>query len=315
MINDSIMWTLLLVIVVSLLILDLFVFNRKKEDMSMKKAVCLSAFFISVGLLFGVVIFLEGSHSATEYYTGYVIELMLSVDNLFVFIIIFAYFQVPREYQHKALFYGIIGAIVFRVIFIFAGVQLLERFDAMTYIFGAILLFTAYKTITKKDDPNQSLENNLVVRFCRRFMKVSDDYDGDRFFTKKNGIRMVTPLFVVVLVIEFTDLVFAVDSIPAVLAITTDMFIVCASNMFAIIGLRSLYFTLRGAVSSLEYLKYGLGIILAFVAMKMIFDLKSIMDPLHSLAIIMTILSATVVASLLLSKRKREREDGDPPMA
>ncbi|MCL2786258.1 MAG: TerC/Alx family metal homeostasis membrane protein, partial [Methanomassiliicoccaceae archaeon] len=249
--------------------------------------------------------FLQGSHSAAEYYTGYAIELMMSVDNLFVFIIIFAYFRVPKEYQHKALFYGIIGAIVFRIIFIFAGVQLLERFEFMMYVFGAILIFTAVRTIIKKDGGDAQMEKNLVVRGCKKFMKVSDDYDGSKFFTRKNGVLMATPLFVTVLVIEATDLVFAVDSIPAVLAITRDMYIVCASNMFAVIGLRSLYFTLRGAVSSLEYLKYGLGAILAFIGVKMILSHHYHVPVLISLAVIIIILTLTVILSLLLTRRKR----------
>ena len=305
MVDDSMLWTILIVVVASLLIFDLCVLNRKKGDMSFKRAVLFSAFFISAGLLFGVFIFLQGSHSAAEYYAGYAIELMMSIDNLFVFIIIFAYFRVPNEYQHKALFYGIIGAIIFRMIFIFAGVQLLDRFDFMMYIFGIILIFTAVRTVLKKENKDGNMDKNLVVRGCRKVMKVTDEYDGAKFFTRRNGILMATPLFVTVLVLEATDIVFAFDSIPAVLAITTDMYIVCASNMFAILGLRSLYFALRGAISSLEYLKYGLGAILMFIGMKMLLSQHYHIDVLISLAVIIIILSVTVVLSILLSKKKR----------
>ena len=304
MIDDNTMWMIFIVLVAFLLILDLGVINRKKEDIGMRKALALSAFWISVGLSFGILIFLVyGTDSAVNYYAAYAVEEMMSIDNLFVFIVIFAYFKVPNEYQHKALFYGIIGAIVFRALFIFAGARLLESFEVMVYIFGAILILTALETVMKKDKNDAPLDRNIFVRGCKRFMKVSDEYDGDRFFTKKNGIRMATPLLLTVIVLEATDLVFAIDSVPAALAITTDMFIVYSSNVFAILGLRSIYFALRGAISSLAYLKFGLGFILAFVGIKMMLSHIYPIPVLLSLAVILITITVTVIVSLILTKR------------
>jgi tellurite resistance protein TerC len=309
MIEEGTMWIVFIVLVVFLLFLDLGIINRKKEEVGTKKAVILSAFWISVGLLFGILVFIAfGADRATEYYAGYLIEEMMSIDNLFVFIIIFSYFRVPNEYQHKALFFGIIGALVFRLLFILAGVELLHKFDIMMYVFGAVLIFTALRTVIKKEGADASPDRNLFVRFCRKFMKVSDEYDGGRFFTRKNGIRMATPLLLTVVVLELTDLVFAVDSIPAVLAITTDMFVVYTSNVFAVLGLRSIYFALRGALSSLRYLKYGLGAILAFVGMKMLFYEYIDISVPQSLAVIISILAATVILSILLSKKHKETD-------
>jgi len=310
MIEDDMMWIIFIILVVALLILDLVVINRKNEDMSMRKAGVLSAFWIGVGLSFGVlVLFVYGTDVAVEYYAAYLVEKMMSVDNLFVFIIIFAYFQVPKEYQHKALFYGIIGALVFRLLFIVAGVQLLERFDFMMYIFGAVLILTAIRTVMKKDSEKGSFDRNLIVRGCRKIMKVSDEYDGDRFFTVKKGVKMATPLLLTVIVIELTDIVFAFDSIPAVLAITTNTFIVYSSNVFAILGLRALYFALRGAVSSLTYLKYGLGAILAFIGIKMLLSHHHPIPVPVSLLVIISLLTVTVTLSVAISKRKRAAEE------
>ena len=312
MIDESTMWIIFIVLVASLLILDLGIINRKKEDVPLKKAVALSAFWISVGLLFGILVYLSSDmcvDRTVTYYAAYTIELMMSVDNLFVFIIVFAYFKVPNEYQHKALFYGIIGAMAFRLLFILAGIELLHRFDFMIYVFGIVLIFTAIRTVVKKDADSASLEKNLVVRGCRKIMKVSDEYDGDRFFTVKNGVKMATPLLLCVMVLEMTDLIFAFDSIPAVLSITQDRFIVYASNVFAILGLRSIYFALRGAVSKLAYLKYGLGAILAFIGTKMLLSEHYNVPVLVSLLVIISILTVTVILSLAIAKRK-ERGTG-----
>ena len=306
MIDDGTMWIVFIMIVAVLLFLDLGIINRKNKDISMRKALALSAFWISVGLSFGVLIYLVyGSDVAVDYYAAYLVEEMMSVDNLFVFIIIFAYFRVPDEYQHKALFLGILGALVFRLIFIVAGVQLLNRFEFMMYVFGIVLIFTALRTVMKKDAEDGSLEKNVIVRGCRKFMKVSDEHDEGRFFTVKNGVKMATPLLLTVIVLELTDLVFAFDSIPAVLAITTNTFIVYSSNVFAILGLRSIYFALRGAVSSLAYLKYGLGAILAFIGVKMLISHYYHIGTPISLAVIITILAVTVILSVTLAKRKR----------
>ena len=316
MIDENSMWIIFIVLVVSLLILDLGVINRKHKDLSMKKACALSAFWISVGLAFGILVYIAyDAGTAVEYYAAYVVEEMMSVDNLFVFIIIFTYFKVPSEYQHKALFLGIIGALVFRLLFIIAGVELLTRFDFMMCIFGAILIFTAIKTVWKKEGGEDSFDKNIIVRGCKRFMKVSDEYDGDKFFTVKNGVKMATPLLLTVIVLELTDLVFAFDSIPAVLAITQHTFIVYSSNVFAILGLRSIYFALRGAVSSLAYLKYGLGAILAFIGSKMLISYychlnhtESPITVVMSLAVIISVLAVTVILSVMVARRKKNAE-------
>jgi tellurite resistance protein TerC len=307
MIDNNGLWIIFFIAVIVFFTLDLFVINRKKEDVAFRKAALLSLFWISIGLTFGILVFLASDMNVdrtVDYYAAYIVELMMSVDNLFVFIIVFAYFKVPSEYQHKALFYGIIGALVFRLLFILAGVQLLERFDFMIYVFGAVLIFTAIRTVMKKDATAESFDRNLVVRGCRRIMKVSDEYDGDKFFTIKNGVKMATPLLLCVLVLEMTDLIFAFDSIPAVLAITTDSFIVYSSNVFAILGLRSIYFALRGAVSKLAYLKYGLGAILLFIGIKMLISHYYSVPVWISLLVIITILAVTVLLSMLLTKNR-----------
>jgi len=308
MLDERGMWIFFIVLVAVLFFFDFFVLNRKKEKISVKKAVGLSVFWIAVGLLFGVVIFfVHDPDMAVTYYTAYAIEKMMSVDNLFVFMIIFSYFCVPDEYQHKALFAGILGAVVLRFLFIFVGVQLIDRFSFMMYVFGIILIVTAIRTVMKKESGDVSMEGNIFVRFCRRFMNVSDTYDGGKFFTRKNGIRMATPLLMTVIVLEFSDIVFALDSIPAVLAISRDTFIIYSSNVFAILGLRSLYFALKGALSSLAYLKYGLGAILVFVGMKMLLSDIYDVEPLVSLAIILLIIVLTVMASVLLTRKEKQK--------
>ena len=305
MIAEDTLWLIFIVLAASLFVLDLCVFNRKNEEITTKKAVVLSAFWISAGLLFGLLIlFARGAESATEYYAGYIIELMMSVDNLFVFIIVFTYFGVPYKYQHKALFLGILGAIFFRLLFIFAGVQLLENFSFMAYVFGALLIITAVRTMMKKEG-GTSMEKNIFVRACKKFMKVSDEYDGGKFFTRKNGVRMATPLLITVIVLELTDIMFAIDSIPAILAITRDMFIVYTSNVFAILGLRSMYFAIRGGLSSLVYLKYGLGAILVFVGTKMLISQYYHLPVIISLTVILMILTVTAVLSVIMTKSKK----------
>jgi tellurite resistance protein TerC len=314
MIDNNGLWIIFLILVAVFFTLDLAVINRKKEDVSFRKAVLLSLFWMSIGLSFGLFVFLGSDMDVDRtitYYAAYTVELMMSVDNLFVFIIVFAYFKVPNEYQHKALFYGIIGALVFRLLFILAGVQLLNSFEWMMIVFGAVLIFTAVRTVVKKDATAESFDRNIVVRGCRKVMKVSDEYDSDRFFTIKNGIRMATPLFLCVMVLEMTDLIFAFDSIPAVLAITTDTFIVYSSNVFAILGLRSIYFALRGAVGKLAYLKYGLGAILAFIGTKMVLSYfyHNLIPVWVSLLVIITILAVTVLFSLAMTKNKANEEN------
>lgn len=306
MFSDT-MWIAFAVIVVILLALDLGVFNRKSHVIGVKEALIMSAFWIGIALAFNAVIFWQmGSQSGLEYTAAYVMEKALSVDNLFVFIIIFAFFGIAPEYQHKILFYGIIGALVFRAIFIFAGVTLVEKFDWLLYIFGIFLLITAIKLAVQKDqkvDPDK----NIVVRGFKKIMPVSTDSHGGKFFVKNAGVLAATPLFLALLVIESTDVVFAVDSIPAVMGITTDMFIVYTSNVFAILGLRSLYFALAGVMSAMYYLKYGLAVILAFVGIKMLLPIVGYhVDVLVSLGVILSVLLISIVASVIRSRHLKQ---------
>lgn len=306
MFSDT-MWIAFAVIVVILLALDLGVFNRKNHVIGVKEALMMSAFWIGIALAFNAVIFWQmGSQSGLEYTAAYVMEKALSVDNLFVFIIIFAFFGIAPEYQHKILFYGIIGALVFRAIFIFAGVTLVEKFDWLLYIFGIFLLFTAVKLAVQKDqkvDP----EKNIIVRGFKKIMPVSTDSHEGKFFVRNAGVLAATPLFLALLVIESTDIVFAVDSIPAVMGITTDMFIVYTSNVFAILGLRALYFALAGIMSSMYYLKYGLAVILAFVGIKMLLPIIGYhVDVLASLGVILSVLLIAIVASVIRSRHLKK---------
>ena len=301
MLDSTVMWAGFLALVAILLALDLGVLNRSSKHISTKKALLLSAFWISIGLAFSIFVYVEmGPDKTVEYLAAYVVEKAMSVDNLFVFILIFSCFCIPDDYQHKALFYGIIGALFFRAIFIFAGVELLTRFHFVLYIFGAFLIYAAIKTMTKKPE---TCETNSVVAWVCKHVRSSPHLDGDRFFTTMNGARVATPMLLCVIAIELTDIVFALDSIPAVLAISTDTFIVYTSNIFAILGLRSLYFAIRGSLNSLAYLKYGLGVILAFVGVKMIISEYVHIDVVSSLAFIGMVLLVTVVMSLALNRR------------
>jgi len=299
-------WIGFLALVAFLLVLDLGMFNRGHKHISLGKALKLTAFWIGIAMLFGLFVYMEfGTQSAVEYYTAYVVEKAMSVDNIFVFIVVFTYFGVRDEYQHKALFYGIIGAIIFRAAFIFLGVELITRFDWIMYIFGALLIYAAIKTMVQKEkDPSKTCEN-AIVRGFRKIMKVTDEYEEDRIFVKRNGVRMATPLFLAIIALESTDLLFAIDSIPAVLAISQETFIIYTSNIFAILGLRSLYFALRGVMESFSYLKYGLGVILAFVGTKMLLAVSGLLhiEVIQSLAVILIVLAV----SILLSVRKNRR--------
>jgi tellurite resistance protein TerC len=250
--------------------------------------------------LFNVFVYFHlGEQKAFEYFTGYIIEKSLSVDNIFVIILIFSYFKVPAEYQHKVLFWGILGALVMRIIFILAGVELIHNFHFLIYVFGGFLIFTGIRFLTQKEAP-VDLDSNPFVKFLRKIFPITPDFRADNFFIRENGKLWATPLFLVVMVIEGTDLVFAVDSIPAILAISDDSFIVYTSNVFAILGLRSLYFALAGIEKYFTYLKYGLAAILIFIGVKMcIADLYKIPVEI-SLAFIVLTLSVAVLASMVI---------------
>lgn len=297
--DQVLLWVGFNLFVLLMLALDLGVFHRKAHVVTTKEALLWSAAWIALALLFNLgLYFWQGSKVALEFLTGYLIEKSLSVDNIFVFIMIFAYFGVPALYQHKVLFWGILGALIMRAIFIASGVALIERFHWIIYIFGAFLILTGVKMAWQKDKEIHP-EKNPVLRLFRRLMPVTDRYHGGAFFVKQAGRSFATPLFVVLLLVETTDLIFAVDSIPAILAITLDPFIVYTSNVFAILGLRSLYFALAGIMPLFHYLNYGLAAILAFVGSKMMLvDLYKIPIGI-SLAVVAVILLMSIIASLL----------------
>lgn len=321
------MWLGFNLFVLAMLALDLGVFHRDAHEVSIKEAAIWSVVWISLALAFNAAIFLfweqliPGSeYSSTDaglaFLTGYLIEKALSVDNIFVFVLIFSYFAVPAKYQHRVLFWGIIGALLMRAGMIFAGAALIKQFHWVIWIFGAFLIFTGIKMATAKDEKLEP-EKNPVVRIFKRFMPVSDSYDGQKFFTVKNGVRMATPLFLVLIMVETTDLIFAVDSIPAIFAVTQDPFIVYTSNVFAILGLRSLYFVLGGMMNKFHYLKLGLSVVLVFVGVKMLLpDLSNFLlgtsykipTPI-SLGVVAGIIAIAVVASLIRANRL-EREGG-----
>ncbi|MBI2683467.1 MAG: TerC family protein, partial [Acidobacteriales bacterium] len=263
-------WVLFNLFVLAMLALDLGVFHRKSHAVKFKEAVAWSAVWVALACAFAVVVFFwRGRTPALEFSTGYLIELSLSVDNLFVFLVLFSFFKVPGEQQHKVLFWGIIGALVMRFFFIFAGVALINRFHWIIYVFGAFLVYTGVKLATH-DDSDVHPERNPVLKLIRRWIPMTEDYHAGHFLITRNGRRIATPLVAVLVAVETTDLMFAVDSIPAVLAISRDPFIVYTSNVFAILGLRSMYFALSGMFNLFQYLNYGLSAILVFFGIKML---------------------------------------------
>jgi tellurite resistance protein TerC len=297
-------WVGFHVFIFAMLAIDLGVFHRKARAVSFKEAAGWSAVWIALALVFNVgLYFWRGSTDSAAFLTGYLIEKSLSVDNIFVFLTIFSYFKIPPKYQHKVLFWGILGALVMRAGFIFAGIALVQKFHWVIYIFGAFLIFTAVKMVVhhgQEMDPDK----NPVVRFFRRIIPVTPNLVDDKFLFRQNGRWIATPLFVALLVVEISDVIFAVDSIPAILAISDDPFIVYTSNAFAILGLRSLYFTLAGAIETFIYLHYGLAAILAFVGTKMVLaDIYKI--PIGSaLAVIAVLLALSIGASILANRKK-----------
>ncbi len=311
---DIISWVIFAVAIIGLLALDLFVFHREAKPVRMKEAGAWVAVWVALGLAFGGWIFVtRGATSGGEYLAGYLIEYSLSMDNVFVFAVLFAYFGVPAAYQHRLLFWGVFGAIVFRAIFIVAGIALLERFSFVVYIFGLLLLFTAWRMVTAgTDDVDPS--KNVFLRLIRRVIPVTDEFEGQSFFTRRNGKLWATPLFAALVVIETSDIMFAIDSVPAILAITTDTFIVFTSNAFAIMGLRSLYFLLAGLIDRFEYLKYGLAALLSFAGVKMLISDVVHLDVWVSLGIIVAILGASVIFSLVAT-RNHEVPETTPPNA
>ena len=308
------LWVGFNVFVLGMLALDLGVFHRKAHVVGFKEAGIWSAVWIALALAFNVAVWhFFGPQKGMEFLTGYLIEKSLSVDNIFIIALIFSYFAVPEQYQHRVLFWGILGALVMRAIFIAAGAALIANFHWIIYVFGAFLILTGIKMVFT---PDKGLEpdRNPVVRLVRRLVPVTDRYHGQSFFVRQGGALAATPLFVVLVLVETTDLIFAVDSIPAIFAVTTDPFIVYTSNVFAILGLRSLYFLLAGVMGKFEYLKLGLAAILVFVGAKMaMVDLVKIPSAV-SLAVVAAILTVAIVASLLRARRRATPGGGETPV-
>lgn len=317
------LWIGFNIFVLVMLALDLGVFHRKSHAVSMKEALTWSIVWITLSLLFNLVIYLfwdkmvpnssySNGEAALAFLTGYLIEKSLSVDNIFVFILIFSYFAVPDRYQHRVLFWGILGALIMRGTLILIGAALLEAFHWIIYVFGAFLIYTGIR-MARHQDEELKPDENPIVRFFRRFVPVTENFEGDKFFIRRAGKLFATPLFLVLLVVESTDLVFAVDSIPAIFAVTRDPFIVYTSNVCAILGLRALYFLLANVMHQFQYLKLGLSVVLTFIGIKMtIIDLYHIPVAV-SLAVVASVLTISILASLWKTRRDaRLAEPAEP---
>jgi len=291
--------------ILGMLALDLGVFHRKAHVVTLRESIVWSIVWVTLAMVFNVWVWhYYGGDKALEFLAGYLIEKSLSVDNVFVFALLFSYFAVPLQHQHKVLFWGVLGALVMRAVMIFLGAALITRFTWIIYIFGAFLILTGLKMVFKKEEEIHP-ERNPVVKLFRRFVPVTSGYREDHFFVREKGYLMATPLFLVLILVEISDLIFAVDSIPAIFAVTNDWFIVYTSNVFAILGLRSLYFALAGVLDKFHYLKIGLGVVLSFVGVKMLLSHTAWkIDTLYSLLIIVGILAGSVVLSILRPKAK-----------
>lgn len=315
--SNWIFWIVFNVFVLAMLALDLGVFHRKKHVVDFREAIGWTAAWISLAACFAVLIYFFGhtmvgqsapanSQLSLEFVTGYLVELSLSVDNLFVFLLIFRYFRVPRELQHEVLFWGVLGALIMRAIFIAAGVTLLNRFHWIVYVFGGILVYSGIKLLRQRGAEIHPDSNLLLLGF-RKFFRVTNDYEGDRFFIQRGALRYATPLALVLIIVETTDLLFAVDSIPAVLAVTRVPFIVYTSNVFAILGLRSLFFALAGMIEAFHLLHYGLSVILILIGVKMLISEYVKLPTAAALAAVAGVLVVSVVLSLVFPKKESPR--------
>src|SRR5688572_3696700 len=302
--EQTILWGSFSLFVMGMLALDLGVFHRKSHSVSVKEALTWTAVWIALAMIFNLFVYYYfDKEAALEFFTAYVVEKSLSIDNIFVIIMIFSYFRVPDTYQHKVLFWGIFGALVMRVIFIFAGIELIHKFHWLIYVFGGFLIVTGVRMIFGYDKPIDP-EKNPIVKLVRKMFPVTESFEGDKFFVKRDDRLWATPLFIVVILIEGTDLIFAVDSIPAIISISEDPFIVYTSNVFAILGLRSLYFALAGIEKYFTYLKYGLATILVFVGLKMsLVDFVKIPVEI-SLIVLSFLLVISMIASVVVKKRR-----------
>lgn len=299
------LWSGFAIIITIMITLDLGVFNRKSHEVSFKEALAWTLVWVSLALAFNVgILYFLGSTKALEFLTGYLIEESLSVDNLFVFILIFSYFHVSRKYQPKILKWGIIGALVMRALFIFIGIELFERFHWMVYLFGGLLIITGIKMAFGGEEKIEP-EKNLLVRLTRKFVPITKRFYGGRFFIRRNGILAATPLLLTLLVVESSDIIFAIDSIPAILAVTRDPFIVYTSNVFAIMGLRSLFYLLSSVMEMFVYLKLGVSCILAFVGTKMLLSSVYHIPIYFSLGIIVGVLAISIITSITIGGSKK----------
>lgn len=305
--NTPLFWVGFNAFVLGMLLLDLLVFNRKAHVVKMREALGWSFFWIALSLVFNYFVYRNmGRQAGLEFLTGYLIEKSLSVDNLFVFLLIFSYFRVPPQYQHKILFWGVLGALVLRAIFILVGAALLAKFSFLLYVLGAFLVYTGIKMATNAGEPEIDPDSNPVVKFLSRHLPITSQLHEGKFFVRKDGLLFATPLLVVLVMVETTDVVFAVDSIPAILAVSRDTFIVYTSNVFALLGLRALYFALEGLMRLFHYLHYGLSLILIFIGSKLLLSEVYHMSMGLSLGVVGVILALSVVASLLFPKQEEE---------
>jgi tellurite resistance protein TerC len=288
--------------------IDLGVFHRKSHEIGIKEALVWSAIWIVVAAIFNILIYIwMGSEAAIEFAAGYIVERTLSFDNLFVFFLVFSYFNVPSLYQYRVLFWGILAALVLRGLFVVAGIELIDNFHWIIYLFGAFLIITSLKMFAQKDKDGFDVGKNPVIRLCRRYLPTTDNYDGGSFFLKRAGEFLITPLFIVLLAVETTDIIFAFDSVPAILGITLKPFIVYTSNVFAILGLRALYFALAGCMMMFHYLNYGVTLVLIFIGAKMLLSGIYEIQASVALGIIVLILAISVGLSLVLPEEKASK--------
>lgn len=303
--HDPIVWIAFSAVIFTMLALDLGVFHRKDSVIGVREAVFWSAVWIALAMFFmcGIFFFI-GKDEALLFFTGYIVEKSLSVDNLFVFIFIFSFFSVPKKYEHKILFWGIIGALIMRALLIAVGISLIERFQWITYLLGLFLIFTGVKSALGGEERFEP-DKNPIIRFVRRIVPVTGDYESGHFFLRSAGKFAATPLLVVLIAIEITDVVFALDSIPAILAITQDPFLVYSSNLFAILGLRALFFALAGVMGMFEYLKYGVSLVLVVVGVKMLAQRVLHLPPHLFLIMIVVILAGSVILSVVKVRKDR----------
>lgn len=293
------------VFVLAMLALDLGVFHKKQHEVSVKESLIWTGVWISLALIFNYgVYYYIGEREAYEFLTAYVLEKSLSVDNIFVMTLIFTYFKVEQKFQHRVLFWGILGALVMRILFIVGGVALINKFHFILYFFGAFLIYTGVKMLMSGGDEEMNPENGFIYKIAKKYFRMTEKFEGQQFFVKRNNLTYMTPLFLVLLIIESTDLIFAVDSIPATLSVTKNAFIAYTSNIFAILGLRSLYFAFAGVVQLFRFLSYALSVVLIFIGVKMLIEAWYVIPTSYSLAFVLGIITLSVLLSVAIPEKE-----------